>query len=197
MNPMRLITPILALLLPVAAMAAAPVAAPAQSTPAAEIAFTYNWVHTNAPPKDCGCFSMNGGGGSFAYNFTRRWAVVGSVGAENNGKVDATGLGLTLADFLVGGRYTLRSHSRLQPFGQILLGAAHTSGSLSPDQIGLGAATSFAATTGGGVDVNLSRRIALRAIQAEYFLTMLPNGSSDRQNNLRLSAGFVFRFGSK
>jgi outer membrane immunogenic protein len=197
MNPMRLLTPILALLLPVAAMVATPVAAPAQSIPAAEVALTYNWVHTNAPPKDCGCFSMNGGSGSFAYNLTRKWAVVGEVGAETNGNVNSTGLDLTLADFLVGGRYTLRNHSRLQPFGQILLGAAHTSGSLSPDQIGLGAATSFATTMGGGVDVSLSHRIALRVIQADYFLTLLPNGSSDRQNNLRLSAGFVFRFGSR
>jgi outer membrane immunogenic protein len=195
MNPMRLITPILALLLPVAAMAATP--APAQSTPTAEVAVTYNWVRTNAPPKDCGCFSMNGGSGSFAYNFTHKWSAVGEVGATNNGNVDSTGLGLTLAEFLAGGRYTLRNHSRLQPFGQVLLGAAHTSGSLSPDQIGLGAATSFAMTAGGGVDVNLSRRVALRAIQADYFLTMLPNGSSDRQNNLRLSAGLAFRFGGK
>src|SRR5580698_9912106 len=196
MNPMRLMIPILALLLPVAAMQATPAAA-AQNIPTAEVALTYNWVHSNAPPKDCGCFSMNGGSGSFAYNFTRKWSVVGEASAESNGNVNSTGLGLTLADFLAGGRYTLRNHSRLQPFGQVLLGAAHTSGSLSPDQIGLGAATSFATTAGGGVDVNLSPRIALRAIQAEYFLTMLPNGSSDRQNNLRLSAGFVFRFGSK
>jgi hypothetical protein len=45
--------------------------------------------------------------------------------------------------------------------------------------------------------VNLSPRIALRAIEADYFLTLLPNGTSDRQNNLRLSAGIVFRFGAQ
>jgi outer membrane immunogenic protein len=196
MNPMRLMIPILALLLPVAAMQATPAAA-AQNIPTAEVALTYNWVHSNAPPKDCGCFSMNGGSGSFAYNFTRKWSVVGEASAESNGNVNSTGLGLTLADFLAGGRYTLRNHSRLQPFGQVLLGAAHTSGSLSPDQIGFGAATSFATTAGGGVDVNLSPRIALRAIEADYFLTLLPNGTSDRQNNLRLSAGIVFRFGAQ
>jgi len=193
---MRLMIPILALLLPVAAMQATPAAA-AQNIPTAEVALTYNWVHSNAPPKDCGCFSMKGGSGSFAYNFTRKWSVVGEASAESNGNVNSTGLGLTLADFLAGGRYTLRNHSRLQPFGQVLLGAAHTSGSLSPDQIGLGAATSFATTAGGGVDVNLSPRIALRAIEADYFLTLLPNGTSDRQNNLRLSAGIVFRFGAQ
>jgi outer membrane immunogenic protein len=129
MNPMRLMIPILALLLPVAAMQATPAAA-AQNIPTAEVALTYNWVHSNAPPKDCGCFSMNGGSGSFAYNFTRKWSVVGEASAESNGNVNSTGLGLTLADFLAGGRYTLRNHSRLQPFGQVLLGAAHTSGSL-------------------------------------------------------------------
>jgi hypothetical protein len=69
------------------------------------------------------------------------------------------GAGLTLARYLAGGCYTLRNHSRLQLFGQFLLGAAHTSGSLSPDQIGLGAAASFSmqnnVRVGAGIAVHL------------------------------------------
>jgi outer membrane immunogenic protein len=195
MNPMHIITPILALLLPVAAVAASPVAAPVEGTPKAEIAFTYDWVHTNAPPAECGCFSMNGGSGSFAYRVHHSWSVVGEAGAETNGNVNSMGLDLTLAEFLAGGRYTLRNHSRLHPFGQVLLGVAHTSGSLSPDQIGLGAATSFAMTAGGGLDVKLSPHFALRAVQADYLLTLLPNRTNDHQNNVRLGAGIVVYFG--
>lgn len=193
---MQLFTPILALLLPVAAMPVSPVAA-AQDAAKAEAALTYNWVHTNAPPKDCGCFSMSGASGSFAYHFTPSWSAVGEAGAVNAGNVDSTGLGLTLSQFLVGGRYTLYNHSRLAPFGQVLIGAAHASGGLAPDQIGVGSSTSFATTAGGGVDLNLSHRFALRVIQADYYLTTFSNGVNDRQNNVRLSAGMVLRFGSR
>ena len=194
---MHIMTPILALLLPVAGMPASPVVAAAQSTPKAEIALTYNWVHTNAPPDTCGCFSMNGASGSYAYRFTPSWSVVGEVGAVNTGNVNNTNLDLTLSEFLVGGRYTLTNRSRFAPFAQVLLGAAHTSGALSPDQLGLGSSTSLAVMAGGGVDVNLSQHFALRVVQADYYLTTLPNGANDVQNNLRLGAGIVFRFGGK
>ena len=114
------------------------------------------------------------------------------------------GAGLTLARYLAGGCYTLRNHSRLQLFGQFLLGAAHTSGSLSPDQIGLGAAISFSMAAGGGLDVKLGPHIALRVVQADYLLTMPPNRTNranqtnrthDKQNNVRVGAGTVVYFG--
>ena len=47
---------------------------------------------------------------------------------------------------------------------------------------------------GGGVGIDLSRRIALQPVQIDYLLTGLPNGSSNKQNNLRLSGGIVYRF---
>ncbi|GAC1700661.1 MAG: hypothetical protein NVS9B4_02440 [Candidatus Acidiferrum sp.] len=55
-------------------------------------------------------------------------------------------------------------------------------------------------TTGIGFDVKLSKHIAIRPIQAEYFLIHFRDPRSfptDRtwQNNIRLSSGLVFRFG--
>ena len=53
---------------------------------------------------------------------------------------------------------------------------------------------------GGGVDVNITQHIAVKPIQVEYFMTQLPQLASNLnrvQNNLRYSAGVVFRFGSK
>ena len=55
--------------------------------------------------------------------------------------------------------------------------------------------TNFAATVGGGLDFNLSRHIAIRPVQIEYYVTTLPNRVNDHQNNLRLAAGIVIRFG--
>ena len=48
---------------------------------------------------------------------------------------------------------------------------------------------------GGGVDVRLTDRVSLRPIQADYVLTQFGiSGNPSTQNNLRLSAGLVFRF---
>ena len=34
----------------------------------------------------------------------------------------------------------------------------------------------------------------IRPVQAEYFMTKIPDGLSNRQNNFRFSTGIVFRF---
>jgi hypothetical protein len=50
-------------------------------------------------------------------------------------------------------------------------------------------------TAGGGIDVKVSKRVSIRPLQAEYFLTKIPDGLSKRQNNFRFGAGIVFPFG--
>ena len=50
-------------------------------------------------------------------------------------------------------------------------------------------------TAGGGLDISLTRRIALRALEADYYLTRFDNGVNDHQNNLRIAAGVIVRFG--
>jgi hypothetical protein len=52
--------------------------------------------------------------------------------------------------------------------------------------------TGFAAEAGGGVDLRLDERWAVRLAQVDYRLTNLPDDESDR---LRLSAGLVFAWG--
>lgn len=189
---MRLLTSILVFLLPAGAIS---VAADAQSVSKAEAALTYDWVHTNAPPSGCGCFSMNGGSGSFALRLAPSFSAVGEVGATTNGNVDSTRDGLTLIDFLGGGRYTPHFRSRLMPFGQVLAGGAHASGPLSPGQLGIGSATAFALDAGVGIDVKLSHRFAIRVFQTDYLLTLFSNKGNDRQNNFRVSGGLVIHFG--
>lgn len=39
----------------------------AQFEPKAEVALECDYVHSNAPPSGCGCFSMNGGSASAAF----------------------------------------------------------------------------------------------------------------------------------
>ena len=47
----------------------------------------------------------------------------------------------------------------------------------------------FAMTAGGGIDFRLTEHFSLRPLQAEYFLTKIPDGLDNRQNNFRFSTG--------
>jgi hypothetical protein len=47
------------------------------------------------------------------------------------------------------------------------------------------------------VDIQVTKLIAIRPVQAEYFLTTIPDGLNNRQNSFRFSAGVVFRLGKK
>ena len=87
-------------------------------------------------------------------------------------------------------------HSGLQAFGQALAGLAHSSGTLvqgsNPGAGNAGAA--FAGNFGGGFDLRTTPRFSVRLVEVNYLLTTFDNGSNDHQNNLRISAGVVFRF---
>jgi len=78
--------------------------ASAQTLERLEAGGNYNYVRANAPPGGCGCFSMNGGAGWFAYNFTQGPAVVGEVGSIHGSDIDGTTSGLTVTSFLFGPR---------------------------------------------------------------------------------------------
>jgi peptidoglycan-associated lipoprotein len=102
--------------------------------------------------------------------------------------------GLSLISFTAGPRFAFTFHRRFAPFAQGLFGAAHGFNSYFPVTAGpTGTATSFAMIAGGGFDVRIARHLAFRPIEADYFLTRLPNGVNGAQNNLRLSAGVVLR----
>jgi outer membrane immunogenic protein len=163
-----------------------------------ELAVEYNFLASNAPPGECGCFHLNGGGANFAWPLhSGRFALVGDIGVSHASSIASHGYDLTLSTFTAGGRYSLdlkRTHFRL--FGQVLAGAGHASGSLvegtNPGASNAGAA--FAGIAGGGVDMRLGHRISLRLVEADYLATTFDNGSNDHQNNLRLGAGVMFAF---
>jgi hypothetical protein len=49
---------------------------------------------------------------------------------------------------------------------------------------------------GGGLDISLSHRIAIRPIEIDYMLSRYSNPltSTGNQNNFRYNAGIVFKF---
>jgi outer membrane immunogenic protein len=171
-------------------------AAAAQDLSVAEVGVDYNYVHANASPGACGCFSMNGGDGWFAYNWTRSFAVVGEVASQHASNIAGPDTDLTLTSYLFGARYSWHKSGHFVPFAQGLLGGAHATGGFAPANTGFpGSSNAFAMTAGGGLDVGLSKRFAIRAFQADYYLTRFANAVNDHQNNLRISAGLVLRLG--
>jgi peptidoglycan-associated lipoprotein len=174
----------------------APWPAVAQGRSLVDAGVAYNYVRSNAPAGGCGCLSLNGGSGWVGFNFTRSIAIVGELSSQHASGISGTRADLTLTSFLVGPRYTLTRTGHLAPFVQLLLGGAHAGGTLAPGGSALSeSANAFAFTAGGGLDIGLTRHIALRAFQADYYLTHFDNGINNRQNNLRIAAGVIFRFG--
>ena len=53
---------------------------------------------------------------------------------------------------------------------------------------------------GGGLDIKVSKHIALRPIGADYYLTRIPSlltGDTSNRNNFRYSAGINFLMGAR
>jgi outer membrane immunogenic protein len=171
-------------------------AAVAQESYKGDAAATYEWVRANAGPGQCGCFGMNGGGLSASWNFHDRWSLVADISAQNANGAPTAGSSLTLVSYLAGVRYKLpqpwfEGKHKPQPFGQFLIGAAHAGGGVA----GYGDGSyEFALRLGGGVDVPVSTRFAVRVIQIDYYRTQFTNATNDRQNNLLLGAGIVFHW---
>jgi outer membrane immunogenic protein len=163
-----------------------------------DVGVDYNYVRSNLPAGGCGCFALNGGAGWVAFNFSRSLGVVGEIASQGASNISSTDADLTLTSFLAGPRYRRTVATRFAPFVQLLLGGAHAGGSLAPGSSGLpGSANAFAMIAGGGLDIGLTRHIALRAFEADYYLTRFDNGVNDHQNNLRIAAGVIIRFGGK
>jgi hypothetical protein len=178
----------------VACIFAIPARAQQASAPQFEVAAEYSYIRANAA-NNGGGFNLNGGSASLAYNFTDHFSAVGDVGGYQFSGLP-TGLDSTMYTYLFGPRYTFHKVSRFSPFAQVLLGVGRvnaSSGGISGGENG------FAMAMGGGVDLPLHNRISIRLIQAEYLFTRLDRvtGASATQNDARISAGIVIRFGSR
>jgi outer membrane immunogenic protein len=153
----------------------------------------YSYIRTNILP-GCNCVSLNGGGLQFEAGLTSHLAAIADLTVAHRSGITQDNYDLTQTTYTFGARYLpLRGRSRLQPFGEFLLGGAHTSGSLSPDNTGFGGSAAFSFQTGGGVRLPLTSRILIQPVRVDYLFTKFANGADDRQNDLRVSVGVLFR----
>ncbi|MHB8486712.1 MAG: hypothetical protein ACYDCM_13440 [Candidatus Acidiferrales bacterium] len=156
--------------------------------------------------------------GGAILNFARYFGVMGDVSAHfSSGEIGYTvqqicgtppcptstqniAINPRLFDFLGGPEFTLRNHTRLTPFGDVLFGVAHATASFKADGpfIHVSRAeteTGFAMKFVGGVDVYIIPRVSFR-MNMSYGRDYL--GSSalppQRVELIGSSIGFLFHF---
>ena len=137
------------------------------------------------PPSET--FNANGAGGQLVYNVNNWLGILGDL--SGYWAANATKAGAAMP-YLFGPRVSLR-RGKVTPFAQLLAGGILTSSGIQSS----GWQSHFAMAVGGGVDVRISQHISFRPVQAEYFLTKIPDGLNNRQNNFRVGVGIVLRFG--
>ena len=187
----------------VCALSAYGQATPARQSTRVDLAVTYaasHSIHTGSAAD----FWLQGGAVELSARFFHGLGIAASgtgLHVNSNNPLVAP---LDLVTVTFGPRYTFFPHKRISVFGEALVGEAlgfdslfaYGSGNAVSQSNGTTtSADSLALQTGGGVDVRMGRRFAIRAIQVDYLRTQLPNGGSNLQNNLRLAAGIDLRFG--
>jgi hypothetical protein len=144
-------------------------------------------------------FGLNGGRGDVTLPWTRHWGFVAELSGVHTNGIAATNTGLTLFTYMAGPRFSFPFRSRREAgrpalFAQMLFGGMHQwEGALPAGTKLSSSADSFALAMGGGLEVGLSRKLSLRAIQADYLYTRLPNLADNYQNNYRVGTGLVLR----
>lgn len=162
------------------------------------LSFNYTAMIGNAPPGTCGCFLLNGGSSEQVFHLWKNVAAVAQVTGSRTDTVPQAQQGLSLITYMAGPRYSFSIARRLTIYGQVVFGGVHGFDSYFPrnDAQSTGAANSLAFAPGGGIEIGVRDWLSVRAVEAEFLVTHLPNDLNDHQHNLRMSSGIVFRLSS-
>ncbi len=135
-------------------------------------------------------FTVNDHG--FDVSLTRfflSWGGLEAEAAAGFGSGSTPQIASATSLFLGGGpRFAYRGHGRFEPWFHALVGLEHFR--FTQTAIDYGSNNSLAFIGGGGVDMHLNVRTALR-LQADYLETSL---FSRVQNNFQVGVGVVFNF---
>jgi len=175
----------------------------AQDEPLVEIfgGYSHFWMPSGFAPGPTYDFttesaSLNGWSLTATGNLNR-WVGIDADFGGYHGDVKATdthypvnadyGHDFKIHMYLFGPRFSYRGNGRLTPFFHALFGAIV----LARVPVYGGSESSFCQAYGGGLDINLAKHVAIRAMQADYVRSSL---SSEGENDFRLSIGLVIRF---
>ncbi len=158
------------------------------------LAVRFSATEANSPPGSCGCFFLLGGAADLALPLPRGFAIDMELAGEHAGNVPGTARGLSTITLMAGPRYRIGLPGLQSVFGQALFGAARGfDADFRRNANAVDTATAFAYAVGGAYELTLTRTLTLRPVQVDYLQTNLPNGSDNRQRNVRIGGGFVIQ----
>jgi opacity protein-like surface antigen len=165
--------------------------------PPAEVFLGYSYLRAN--PEE---FNLNGWNGSVTGNVTNWFGIEGDFSGHYGRFLDEfgrriPGVHINEHTFMIGPRLAYRAGS-ITPFAHFLIGGARA----GTRDVDFGNTEDWALATviGAGVDINLSKSVAVRVAQADWLRTQFKVSNfpdENHQNNFRFSAGIVFKFGSR
>jgi opacity protein-like surface antigen len=181
------------------------VMAMAQDVPAVEVFGGYSFLRvdtttTAGAPSGTVNLNMNGWDASVAFNGNKWIGFLADFGGYY-GTLDTSyeypqgvksWADISIYSVMVGPRITIRK-GKCTPFLQGLLGYARIKSLELGDVY---TENDFAMAFGGGVDINLNNRIAIRPVQMEY-VTTKAGRTGDFADHLRYSAGIVLKLGKR
>jgi hypothetical protein len=166
--------------------------------------------------------SFNGGGGGAQLNFLKIFAIKADFmgyGSTSFTRTFNSTVILPNGGRIPAGTYNAQGNMftylfgpviripipHVVPFGEILFGGSNSNGYANLDSsIDQGGGTisktptqhPFTLAVGGGVDIGISKHIAIRPGEIDYVLSRYTNPltSTNNQNNLRYCGGIVFKF---
>jgi hypothetical protein len=184
-----------------------------------EIYGEYSYLHFNPTVTGINGRSFNGGGGGVTLYFLKIFGIkadfmgYGSTTFTKTfsapvtvpgGGVIPAGTYANLSSYLAGPVLRIPI-PRVTPFGEILFGVSNTNGyvNLQNSIIAGGGTISrsptqhpFTMAVGGGLDLGISKRVAIRLVEVDYVLSRYSNPltSANNQNNFRYCGGLVIKF---
>jgi hypothetical protein len=188
-----------------------------------EIFGEYSYLRFNPSLSFINSRSLNGGGGGLTFNLTKYFGIkgefmgygstnytipAGTVIPNSNGQVTANPITTqgNMFTYLFGPQVTYRI-PKANVFGELLFGGSNSNAyaNMASALNGVGANIAsgtqhpFTMGVGGGLDLKVSKSIAIRPIELDYILTRYTNPLTltNNQNSFRYAGGVVYYLGGK
>jgi hypothetical protein len=127
-------------------------------------------------------FWTQGGSIELGTNTWRGLGVAANVTGAHTSSIGATAIPLSIVTTTFGPRYRWHADHRVSLYVEGLIGEGNGFKSLFPTVRGSQtSANSLAAQAGGGLEYRLSQHVAVRAVEAAWQHTQLPNGTNNIQ----------------